>query len=178
MFEKFYPDYYTDSVYSLNYRKLYAAGYRAALYDIDNTLVLHDLPAEPETARLASEIHEAGLKLVILSNNHEERVKRFADAVKADCYLYEAHKPNPHCFWQAAEMLKLDRKEMIFFGDQIFTDIWGARNAGVTSVLVHPVGPEKYWYIKVKRFFEKPILAEYRHREFRKLNDHYPESVG
>ena len=52
MFERFFPDKYLDSAYVVNYEKLYQEGYRGILFDIDNTLVPHGAPADPEAVRL------------------------------------------------------------------------------------------------------------------------------
>ena len=48
----FFPDEYLDSAYVVNYEKLYQEGYRGILFDIDNTLVPHGAPADPEAVRL------------------------------------------------------------------------------------------------------------------------------
>ena len=54
MFERFFPDEYLDSAYVVNYEKLYQEGYRGILFDIDNTLVPHGAPADPEAVSEAS----------------------------------------------------------------------------------------------------------------------------
>ena len=41
MFKKFYPYEYVESVFSIDYNKLYNKGYRGIIFDIDNTLVPH-----------------------------------------------------------------------------------------------------------------------------------------
>ena len=46
MFKTFYPDEYVESSYELDYQAYYDAGYRAVLFDIDNTLVPHGAPAD------------------------------------------------------------------------------------------------------------------------------------
>ncbi len=162
MFEKFYPDETTDAVNTVDFRALMSRGFRGVAFDIDNTLVEHDMPATEDSARLFRRIHEAGLRICLLSNNHEPRVKAFAEAAGADAYIFDAHKPNAEGYLRAAELLRVKREELIFFGDQLFTDIWGAKNAGVHSVLVKPVGPEKYFHIVLKRWLEKPVLLCYR----------------
>ena len=41
MFKKFYPYAYVESVFVIDYQKLYEKGYRGLIFDIDNTLVHH-----------------------------------------------------------------------------------------------------------------------------------------
>ncbi len=169
VFEKFYPDETADAVSVVDFRCLAAQGFRGVAFDIDNTLVEHDMPATEDSIQLFQRIHEAGLRICLLSNNHEPRVKAFADAAGADAYIYDAHKPKPEGYWRAAELLQVKREELIFFGDQLFTDIWGAGNAGIRSVLVKPVGPEKYFHIVLKRWLEKPVLLCYRRYHKKKV---------
>ena len=60
-------------------------------------------------------------------------------------------------------MLGIREEEALFFGDQLFTDIWGANNAGIRSVLVEPVDKSSDLpRIKFKRILEKPILFMYK----------------
>ena len=41
MFTRYYPHEYVESVFTIDYRKLYDKGYRGVIFDIDNTLVEH-----------------------------------------------------------------------------------------------------------------------------------------
>lgn len=164
MFEKFYPDYEIRSAYALDYEKLRKNGVKGVVYDIDNTLVMHDAPADSNARRLFARLRELGLKSCLLSNNDEPRVKAFAEAVGADSYIFKAGKPKARGYLRAAKALGCKRTEIIFVGDQLFTDIWGAKNAGVTSYLVKPIGPEKLLKIKLKRLLERPVLAAYRRK--------------
>ena len=52
--ERFYPDEYLDSTYSIDFDELAAEGYKGVLFDIDNTLVAHGATAALWTASLAS----------------------------------------------------------------------------------------------------------------------------
>ena len=51
MFERFFPDDYLDSTYSIDFEKLYREGCRGVLFDIDNTLVPHGEPADERADR-------------------------------------------------------------------------------------------------------------------------------
>ena len=46
MFDRFFPDEYMESTYSIPFEKLYQEGYRGVIFDIDNTLVPHGAPAD------------------------------------------------------------------------------------------------------------------------------------
>lgn len=47
-------------------------------------------------------------------------------------------------------------------GDQIFTDVWAAHNAGIPAILVPPINDRKDLLTKFKRLLEKPILSIYK----------------
>ena len=54
----------------------------------------------------------------------------FNDAVHAE-YIYKAGKPGKKGYLKAMEMMGTGRENTLFVGDQLFTDVWGARNTGI-----------------------------------------------
>lgn len=157
MIRMLYPCEYLDSVFSIDYRKLYQLGYRGILLDIDNTLVLHGADSTPEVDQLFREMHQAGLKTLLLSNNSEERIQRFLANIQS-LYIAEADKPAPHSYQQALTMLGIPREQAVMVGDQIFTDIYGANRCGIDSILVHFLRREGEWWPGKRRLVEKLIL--------------------
>ena len=138
MLQCFYPDSYQDSAYSIDYEKLRMQGYEAIIYDIDNTLVCHGAPADERSMALIERLKGLGFSIMLLSNNKEPRVKSFNDQVHVS-YIYKAGKPNPKNYEAAMVRMGSNRKNTVFIGDQIFTDIWGAKKAGIYSILVKPI---------------------------------------
>lgn len=157
MFKKLYPKEYYDSTYSIDFKKYYDLGYRAILFDVDNTLVEHDAPADDRARRLIKSLHEMGFGVCFLSNNGEERVADFNKALGAR-YIYKAKKPSAKGYIRAMELLGAGRSDTLFVGDQIFTDIWGANNAGIRSILVKPIAKHEEIQIVLKRIPEKLII--------------------
>lgn len=160
MLERFYPDEYMDSTYEIDFEGLRRDGYKALLFDIDNTLVPHGAPADERAIELFERLHELGFGCMMLSNNKEPRVKMFCDAVNAG-YIYKAGKPNPACYKKGMELLEADITNTVFIGDQIFTDIWGAKKAGIRTILVKPIHPKEEIQIVLKRYLEKIVLYFY-----------------
>lgn len=164
MLEKFYPDEYLDSTYEIDFEKLREEGYRALIFDIDNTLVPHGLPADERAKALFVRLKALGYQIMLLSNNKEPRVKMFNDVVQVS-YIYKAGKPNPANYIKAMEQMKADRSNTLFVGDQIFTDIWGAKKAGIRTILVKPIHPKEEIQIVLKRYLEKIVLFFYLRRK-------------
>lgn len=165
MLRCFYPDEYLDSAYLIDYEKMYRHGYRGIIFDIDNTLVPHGLPADERAIALFKRLKNIGYKTTMLSNNKEPRVKMFCDAVDAP-YIYKAGKPNPDKYREAMKNMGTDEKSTLFVGDQIFTDVWGANKAGIYAILVKPIHPKEEIQIVLKRYLEKIVLCSYlRYKE-------------
>ena len=97
MLERFYPYEYADSVFSIDYKKLYNKGFRGLIFDIDNTLVHHGDDSVPEVDRLFEQIHQTGLQTILVSNNDEARVKRFVKNIDT-LYICDAGKPDPAAY--------------------------------------------------------------------------------
>ena len=160
MLETFYPDHEVDSAYVIDYEGLYAKGYRGIIYDIDNTLVPHGAPADERAIALFERLRGIGYQVMLLSNNKEPRVKMFNDSVKAK-YIFKAGKPGRAGYERAMKELGTTPENTLFVGDQLFTDVWGAKKAGIVSYLVKPIHPKEEIQIVLKRYLEKIVLFFY-----------------
>ena len=160
MFEIFYPDEYYDSTYSIDFEKLYKEGYRGVIFDIDNTLVMHGAPADNRSIALFKRLKEIGWDAVLLSNNKEARVAMFNEPIGVHT-IWKANKPSPAGYAKAMELMGTDISNTIFVGDQLFTDIWGAKNAHIRSFLVKPMNPKEEIQIVLKRKLEAIVLRTY-----------------
>lgn len=156
-----YPDEYLPSAYKIDYDKLYQKGIRGLIFDIDNTLVPHGEPADRRALDLFRHLKELDIRCVLLSNNKEPRVRMFAEKAGVR-YIFKAKKPLPRNYRQAMELMGTDCSNTVFIGDQIFTDIVGAKLAGIHAVLVEPINPKEEIQIVLKRYFEKIVLFFYR----------------
>lgn len=161
MFECFYPDEDVESAYSIDYEGLFKKGYRGIIFDIDNTLVPHGAPADKRAVKLFERLKKTGFKIMLLSNNKEPRVKLFNDSVGAE-YIFKAGKPGRAGYERAMKTLGTVKENTVFIGDQLFTDVWGARRAGIFSFLVQPIHPKEEIQIVLKRKLERIVLYFYR----------------
>jgi len=166
MFKTFYPSCEADSAYALDYKALYERGYRGVIFDIDNTLVPHGAPATAEAVVLFAQLRKIGFDTVVVSNNKEPRVKSFADAVQTK-YIFKADKPSRKGYVAAMKKMGCIPENTLFVGDQLFTDVWGAKRAGIFSYLVKPIHPKEEIQIVLKRKLERIVLYFY-HRSIHK----------
>lgn len=157
----FFPDAYMDSTYVIDFEKLYKEGIRGVIFDIDNTLVPHGAPADERAIRLFARLRSIGLDYCLISNNQLPRVKPFADAVQAK-FVEDAHKPSRKNYLKAMKLMHVDLDSCIFVGDQIFTDVYGAKRCGMRTILVKPLHPKEEIQIVLKRYLEKIVLYFYQ----------------
>ncbi len=164
MFNRFYPHHEAETAAGIDYEGLYEKGVRGVVFDIDNTLVPHGAPADEGAIRLFERLRGLGMRTLVLSNNKEPRVKMFADAVKT-AYIYKAGKPGVKGYHRAMERMHTAPDTTIFVGDQLFTDIWGAKKAGMETFLVKPIHPKEEIQIVLKRRLEKIVLHFYHRKK-------------
>lgn len=168
MLRCFFPDNETDNAYDIDYKGLYGRGYRGIIFDIDNTLVPHGAPADERAVALFAGLREIGYQTCALSNNKEPRVKSFCDEVGSR-YIFKAGKPGSAGYERAMERMGTSAENTLFVGDQLFTDVWGAKRVGIVTYLVKPIHPKEEIQIVLKRKLERIVLYFY-HRELKRRN--------
>lgn len=162
----FYPHYSFRRIYEIPTRFFLDRGIRALFIDVDNTLTTHDNPVPHERVLgWLEEQRKAGLRLLVLSNNTEERVAPFARGLALE-YVANAKKPLPFPLWHALKEMGLSKKEAVVIGDQILTDVLCGRFSRCLSVLVEPMQEEDWGFLAVKRRWEKIVMKRYRPKEW------------
>lgn len=162
MLQTFYPDAYMECVQDVDFEAFREKGYRAVLFDIDNTLVCHGAPATPEVIAFFEKLRSMGYQAMVMSNNKEPRVKSFAETVGGIGYIYKANKPAKKAYLSCMQQMGSDATNTLFVGDQLFTDVWGAKRCGIYSILVKPIDKKEEIQIVLKRYLEKIVLHFYK----------------
>ncbi|MDR0947518.1 MAG: YqeG family HAD IIIA-type phosphatase [Ruminococcus sp.] len=156
----FKPTAVFESVWDITIEFLRKHGINTLLLDADNTLSVHrsqtPFKRVPEWISL---MKKAGIRLIIVSNSEDERIKPFAEKLHLK-YISSAAKPLPKGYMEAVKKFHLNKKTTAAVGDQIFTDILGANLYGIKSIFVFPKEPEKSLPFRIKRFIEKPFLPK------------------
>lgn len=160
LFETFYPDCWMESTYKIDFEKLYQEGYRGLIFDIDNTLVPHGAPADDRAKALFERLKKLGFSCCLLSNNQIGRVTMFNNDVNVN-FIENAHKPSRKNYLKAMELMHTELSNTIFIGDQLFTDVYGAKRCRMRNILVKPINPKEEIQIVLKRYLEKIVLYFY-----------------
>lgn len=158
---KLIPEFIFKHVTDITTEFLQNHQFQGVILDIDNTLAKHNDP-EPDkgVADWVQEIKNSGIQIVLISNNGGKRVESFAKIL--DCpFIAAASKPARKAYIAALQLLGTALQNTVAVGDQIFTDVWGANRAGITSILVTPIAPGESFFIKLKRKFEYRYIKKY-----------------
>ncbi len=153
-----HPHCVYPSPFAVTAGELRRIGVRALLLDIDGTIARTcDPEPSPAVVEWARALQAGGVTLFILSNNkHPARVRLFGERLRCG-YIHLAHKPRRAGFLQALAAVGCPPGEAALLGDQIFTDVLGARRCGLKALRVESI--DNYlWYFRLRRFFEKPFL--------------------
>ncbi len=155
------PDYYFDDYKAIRPEFLYDIGIRGVVLDVDNTLEPYEHPQPGEEVIVwLSELSRLGIRASIVSNNNGERINLFNESLGLPAY-FKAGKPFKKNVLLAMGDMGTDKDSTLLIGDQIFTDVWAARNAGIRAILVKPIKDKTDIFTKFKRFLEKPIIKRY-----------------
>ena len=160
MFKKFFPDEYLESTYKIDFEEQYRKGYRGIIFDIDNTLVPHGAPSDKRAEKLFEGLKKMGFQCCLLSNNQYQRVSSFNEKIQVH-FIENAHKPSRKNYLKAMELMGTKIENTLFVGDQLFTDVYGAKRVGIHNILVKPIHPKEEIQIVLKRKLEKIVLFFY-----------------
>ncbi|MDQ2680718.1 MAG: YqeG family HAD IIIA-type phosphatase [Candidatus Eremiobacteraeota bacterium] len=154
------PNRFAARLCDVSLEELAAAGFRGLIVDLDNTMVAYrqsDVVADHLT--WVRRARERGFKMVMVSNNFSERVNTVADQLQIRC-IPNALKPLPFGFIRALKALELPRKQVAVVGDQLFTDVLGAKLCGLYAILTEPIERHDFAITRFFRFFERLMLPD------------------
>lgn len=183
---KFIPTIYKETVFDVDYIKLYESGVRLILTDLDNTLVSYkDDVVNEELAKFILDRKSEGFEVMIISNNSsEKRVKEFAEKLDVK-YLSRALKPLKCGFKKILKKAsrKYSPNEIVAIGDQLMTDVFAANRMNYTSILVKAIDRKtEKWTTRFNRILEKHVLKTImnKHHELyeEKLKFYKEENYG
>lgn len=161
---KLLPDFFFDKITDIPVSFFGKHGIVGAVLDIDNTLTGDHVPDVGDDVRAwLADVQAAGVRLMVVSNNKPPRVKALCAQIDLP-FVCRAKKPSQKCVSKILKDFGAKPREIAVVGDQLFTDIWFAKRAGMQSVLVAPVGEDILFGVKLKRLLEKPLLRRYRKR--------------
>jgi len=136
------PDMYVKSVLDIDYNLLKEKGITNLIFDIDNTIAYVDeLTVTKEIEKLITRLKDDAFNIILMSNNSDRRVVPIAKILDV-LYLSDAGKPALKAYERILHLLKCNKKGVAAIGDQMITDIVGAKKYGIYAILVDQLSEE------------------------------------
>ena len=141
-------------------RDLKERGLTTVLLDIDNTLRSRaDGQVPPDARAWLARCKQAGIGVCLLSNNWHANVFDLAAELELPI-VAKALKPLPPGYLVALRDMHARARNTVVVGDQLFTDIMGAKVLGLRTYLVAPLGEVDLPYMAVLRNVERALVGE------------------
>lgn len=154
------PDARVSSVHEVTPSWLAARGLEGLLVDVDDTLLASTAATVDDgVTDWLRGLLVAGVKVAILSNGERERVRLVASQAGVPA-LALAGKPFKAAFRRGLHLVALPAERVAMLGDQLFTDVLGAKSAGLKAILVTPLSPGKLPHTRLARRLERWVLKE------------------
>lgn len=167
---KFKPDMYKESIYDIDYNKLKRQGIKILIYDFDNTIVENGNHVVSKKLKNLFTSLKKDFDVFIISNTlRKSKIDKFAKECNV-LYVMDARKPFARGYKKVKSLEKVNGNEICMIGDQLMTDILGAKRMGFYTVLVKPIKMNENIFTLFNRFLELFI--------FKKLNKKYGIKKG
>lgn len=159
------PNMYKKNIFDIDYKKLKKLKMTNLIFDIDNTILpVDNSDVDDKLKDLFKKLTKDGFNICIVSNNNLERVKTPAEILNVN-YIANAKKPNKEAFDKAMDILKSNNLTTVMIGDQMLSDIRGAKENGLYAILVDPLVNKYNIQTKTSR-----ILQDLMEKKLKKQN--------
>ena len=155
------PDRYFARISNIDIKRdLLDCGLRFVFLDVDNTIRSRENQSIPrDVAQWMRDAKAAGVTLCLLSNNFHASVRYLGKLLDVPV-VAKAMKPLPAGYAVALRKMGAHRSDSVVIGDQISTDIIGARAIGMKAYLVEPLAKYDLAHMRVMRHVEARMLGD------------------
>lgn len=152
----FIPDAYYNNVFDINFNKLKKNNFKFIFFDVDNTLLPYteNIPSK-KINDLFNKLKKDGFKLILISNSNSSRINNIKTILDVDAYT-SSMKPLKKKYKKIIK--KYEKEKCVFIGDQIMTDVLGAKRNKLYVVLLDRIDEKEPITTKFWRFLEKIVM--------------------
>lgn len=173
MFDKFVPDMYTKSIYTIDYKALKKKKIKCLIFDLNNTIAPLTLSKpNKKIIDLFEELKDMKFKIYIVSNSTKKRVEPFKNYLGVDS-AYLSLKPSLKKYKKIFNINNYKDNQIACIGDELMTDIWAANRMNFVSILVNPIGTKEYVSTKIGRVFENFIINKLTDKKLFRRGKYY-----
>ena len=156
------PDYMVAGVADIDFAGLYGIGIRCLVLDVDHTLVRYNTALLDDTLRdfLLAQKRAGYIEQICIASNSNRDLSSIASSIGAQTLRAGRFikKPSRLYFGRLLKELKREPHEVVMVGDKLLTDIWGGNRAGLLTILVNPIGPD--------RLFDRLLMTRWWGRRY------------
>lgn len=164
------PDAEFEKVTDIDAEFLEKNNIKALILDLDNTLIDLGKNEIKNIKKWSYTIKESNIKMCIASNSRKKKVvKSVAEHLEIP-YTYFSLKPLKFGLERAVKILAIKPEYIAEVGDQLFTDVLGAKRMKMFSILTKPIEMEKNPISRIKRKMED---KEYSRKYMLKVSKKY-----
>ena len=147
-------DMYQKNIFNINYNKLKDIGIKVLIFDLDNTIIEKDNNIiDKDTKKLFNDLKK-DFKLIIISNTwNKKKIESISKVLDID-YIMNARKPFKYGYNKAKILTNNKKREICMIGDQLLTDVWGAKKMGYYCCLVDPIKKNEIILTRFNRLIE------------------------
>ena len=167
------PDSYYPSIYKIDYQTLKKENISTLLFDIDNTITkVDDLNVPKETTNLMEKLKKQEFKILLFSNNHPQRAFPVAQKLNLPL-LSDAGKPEKKAYAKALNILNSTKENTAAIGDQLLSDVVGAKKYGIKAILVDQLSKENNIQTGLAQKLQKYMIKKLSKYKLFKIGNYY-----
>ena len=158
-------DMYQKDIFSINYNKLKEMGIKVLVFDLDNTIIEKKKNVVDDKVKELFKRLKKDFKVIIISNTWNRKKIEYVSKELDIEYIMNARKPFKYGYNKAKGLSNTSVRNICMIGDQLLTDILGAKKMGYYCCLVDPIHQSELILTKFNRLIEYFI--------FKRLNKKY-----
>ena len=158
-------DMYQKDIFSINYNKLKEMGIKVLVFDLDNTIIEKKKNVVDDKVKELFKRLKKDFKVIIISNTWNRKKIEYVSKKLDIEYIMNARKPFKYGYNKAKGLSNTSVRNICMIGDQLLTDILGAKKMGYYCCLVDPIHQSELILTKFNRLIEYFI--------FKRLNKKY-----
>lgn len=156
--KKFKPDYKFAHFTEINKEWLVENEIELILSDLDGTLAAWNELGGEVFEKWLAELHAVNIELFIVSNNSQTRVDSFVNYYGING-IGQCKKPSKGAIFNVLKDKGINPFNVLFLGDQVFTDVMTGKKLGTKTAMVSPfVGEYEPFRTSCKRWLERIVL--------------------
>lgn len=153
----FVPKYYARSIYDIPLEFYKKENIKIIFCDLDNTLdAFYENEPTAKALELVEKFKKNNIEFIITSNNHGDRVHRYAEKLNVECH-YSSKKPLSYKLNKFIKKKGFNKSDILMIGDQELTDVICSKLLKVRCLLTEPLVKNDLPVTKINRFIDKRI---------------------